>query len=273
MKNQIRKDINLIILLLGALLFHSCSYKEVADAAYFEQQVYIPAAVFNPYLIDAVPAPIGSVPTPGQTYRLTVDIAGGKFQVPLTAFRGGINYDGKVSVQLAANTDTITKLIAINKTLPVGSEILPADKYVFEPSVDISDGKENQPFTLNIDLAFLRNNPNKIYAIGIKISSNERTVNLKLNTVLVVIYTKILKPAASFTFKTDPLDAKKIIFTNTSTYSTNWTWDFGDGSTVSSEKSPTHSYSATGTYSVKLISKGVTGDMDKVEITNTVTAK
>jgi len=41
---------------------------------------------------------------------------------------------------------------------------------------------------------------------------------------------------------------------------TEWEWDFGDGST-STEQSPTHTYSSTGSYSVKLtVSNGIMSD-------------
>jgi len=47
-------------------------------------------------------------------------------------------------------------------------------------------------------------------------------------------------------------------FTNTSTNSTSWTWDFGDA-TGSTQQHPTHTYTASGTYNVSLVvSNGVT---------------
>ncbi len=44
----------------------------------------------------------------------------------------------------------------------------------------------------------------------------------------------------------------EFFFTNTSFYATSYSWDFGDGS-VSTESEPTHTYSAAGTYTVKLV--------------------
>ena len=59
-------------------------------------------------------------------------------------------------------------------------------------------------------------------------------------------------PTAGFSYTTSGLTAK---FTDGSTDSdgtiTQWSWDFGDGST-SSAQNPSHSYAAAGTYSVKL---------------------
>jgi len=44
-----------------------------------------------------------------------------------------------------------------------------------------------------------------------------------------------------------------ISFTNNSTNASNYTWDFGDGTATSSDNSPSHTYSAVGTYTVQLI--------------------
>ena len=55
----------------------------------------------------------------------------------------------------------------------------------------------------------------------------------------------------------------KVTFTETSKGSpTSWKWDFGDG-TSSTEKSPTHAYSTSGTYTVKLIATNAAGSSTK----------
>ncbi|TAL59831.1 MAG: PKD domain-containing protein [Bacteroidetes bacterium] len=48
-------------------------------------------------------------------------------------------------------------------------------------------------------------------------------------------------------------------FTNTSTGATNWVWNFGDGSPVSILQNPSHTYNATGTFSVSLIAINASG--------------
>ncbi|WP_141241803.1 DUF3344 domain-containing protein, partial [Methanosarcina spelaei] len=64
-----------------------------------------------------------------------------------------------------------------------------------------------------------------------------------------------------------PLNVK---FTDTSTGTpTNWTWDFGDGST-STEQNPTHIYTTEGTYAVKLTVKNSLGS-DSEEKTGYIT--
>ncbi len=65
------------------------------------------------------------------------------------------------------------------------------------------------------------------------------------------------QPNAAFTSSASggcgPLNVQ---FTNQSTNSTNYSWNFGDGSPASTQSSPSHLYSASGTYTVVLTSTG-----------------
>ena len=53
-------------------------------------------------------------------------------------------------------------------------------------------------------------------------------------------------------YKLDYLVGSSIQFTNTSSLQGNFTWDFGDGSPVTSEASPVHKYELAGLYTVTL---------------------
>jgi PKD repeat protein len=52
---------------------------------------------------------------------------------------------------------------------------------------------------------------------------------------------------------------ESVAFVNSSSNATSYTWDFGDGSAAGTAASPVHSYSADGTYTVKLISANQCG--------------
>ncbi len=72
-------------------------------------------------------------------------------------------------------------------------------------------------------------------------------------------------PMASFTFEVDPSDYKKISFTNTSVDATSYSWEFGDGNS-SSNTSPTHTYAADGTYTVRLTATNSSNDQNAVSV-------
>ncbi len=71
-------------------------------------------------------------------------------------------------------------------------------------------------------------------------------------------------PVASFTQSATSVTAT---FTDNSTDATSWAWDFGDGATSTSQ-SPTHTYAASGTYTVTLI---VTNDCGADTTTQQIT--
>jgi hypothetical protein len=71
--------------------------------------------------------------------------------------------------------------------------------------------------------------------------------------------------AADFTFQVTALQdtlpfAYVVNFTNVSAEATQYQWDFGDNSGLSSEKNPKHKYAVGGEYTVKLISVGTNGN-------------
>jgi hypothetical protein len=264
MKNIIKTKTKLLIALSVATILVSCEYQTYQDAPYPDQLIYMPAAVFNNYLIDAVPAHVGVVPTPGYTYRFSVDTAARKFNIPLGVYRSGINNDGAFNVDIAINTDTITKLLAIPGKLPVGTILLPSDKYSIPASVVMKDGGELAKFELAVDLDLLLGAyPAGKYAIAVTISSSARKSNPKLATTIIVIDTKIMKPAASFTTSVPTAsDPRTLKYTSTSLYGTKFIWNFGDGServirTNEFNEDVLHTYAAAGSYTVTLTVQGV----------------
>lgn len=80
-----------------------------------------------------------------------------------------------------------------------------------------------------------------------------------------------LVPVAAFTTSTTCL-GQPSNFTDATTGSpTSWDWDFGDGTPHSTLQNPSHTFSATGTYTVQLIAFGGSGCSDTTTGTITVT--
>ncbi len=78
-------------------------------------------------------------------------------------------------------------------------------------------------------------------------------------------------PVSNYTFtKTDVCDGSRLVFKNTSTFSTNYFWDFGDGHT-STDVNPTHTYTQSGTYTIKLLAANDYDCKDVLEKKVTVT--
>jgi len=70
----------------------------------------------------------------------------------------------------------------------------------------------------------------------------------------------IAPPNASFTLNSSSSFAPDtVVFSNNSKNATNYLWDFGDGSTISTLENPTHIYTNRGAYTVKLTAKNSIG--------------
>ena len=87
------------------------------------------------------------------------------------------------------------------------------------------------------------------------------------NSISKTITVIAVTPTAAFTFAGDSLTPLKVVFTNTTTTATSYAWDFGDNQT-STDKSPSHTYTAAGIYTVKLTS---TNDGQTNSTTKTIT--
>ena len=69
------------------------------------------------------------------------------------------------------------------------------------------------------------------------------------------------KPAVSFTATNAVgFPTLKTAFVNTTKFANSYKWDFGDGSAISTQENPVHSYTAVGTYTVKLTATNEKGD-------------
>jgi PKD repeat protein len=78
------------------------------------------------------------------------------------------------------------------------------------------------------------------------------------------------KVIAGFTFEVDANDYRTVKFTNTSQDYVELSWNFGDGSALSTEESPSHQFAGAGTYTVSLTATDKNGK-DQDIATQTVT--
>lgn len=250
------------VLIAANITVSSCEFglTPIRDAEYPEQVIYMPASVFGRYKIDIVARSIGETPIPGNPYRYQVDLNSGEFIVPLAAYRAGIDNEGGFTINIESNSDTINDLISEGDT---SIALLPSTEYTLSNEVKMEDGEELAKFDLVIDLEFLKDHyPDSVYAIGVSISSADRETNPELSTAIIEVHTKIILPTANFSFTPDGSDPSIIGFLNASAMALSYEWDFGDGTEISEEEDPTHTYASPGIYSVTLVATGITGEAD-----------
>lgn len=256
MKNQFNALKNGISLLMMTLVLGSCAYQNVGEAVFPDTLTYLPASVGGVYNVNTVAA-TGAV-------RYSVDLTNKKLNIPLGIFRSGTTFDGNFTANIAANNDTINKMIAATRL--TATDLLSAENYSLPTSVTGESGKDAAPFNLSVNLDYLRNNAAKKFAVAVTISGDK--INQGLSTAVVVIDAKILKPVANFT---TAVAGKKVTFTNTSTFGTSYSWNFGDGSAASTTAAPVYTYATAGTFTVTLTTTGITGTLDATTKTMTVT--
>ena len=76
------------------------------------------------------------------------------------------------------------------------------------------------------------------------------------------------EPTANFSMsKTTAVDGELVTFTNLSEHASTYSWNFGDGSNLSPDTNPTHSYDRSGTFSVIL---SVTGPGGNDQVAKTI---
>lgn len=256
----------------GIVLSSGCKYQEIEDADYPDQKLYMTTAVSaanTTYdkLKDGIYR-VSLVATPGLSSRYVADIPGNRLNVPLGVGRSGVNIDGNTDVSIAVNTDTIAAL-KLKETLSSDVLLLPADKFTIPSSVVLPGGATSVNFPVSIDLAYLVQNPDKKFAIGVDIASSTLMVNPVLKTTILLVNTKFLFPKAAFTAASDATTTDQVNFSTTSEHSLNYEWDFGDGTAISKEVNPKHVYVNPGQYTVKLTALGVMGETTKSSITKT----
>lgn len=259
------------LFLSGIILSSSCNYKDVADAEYPDQMLYMTTAVSAGNVTydgarDGIYR-VSLVSAPGSPYRYIADLAANRLTIPLGIGRSGVVRDNSANIAISMNADTIP-LLQLQGRL-TGVAVLPADKYTIPSSVVLPGGSSTVTFPVSVDLGFLVQNPAKQFAIAVNIQSTDAVVNPKSKTTILLVDTKFLFPLANFTSASDATNSDQLNFTNTSVHGLNYQWDFGDGTAVGTDKDPKHVYVNPGQYTVKLIALGVVGEPTKAAVTKT----
>ena len=244
------------ILFLCMVTLSACTYNTIVPMDYEEGRLYLPAAVNGNYTINALTQiPLTPNPTPGYAYRYLLNKDENTFEIPLSVYRGGVEKGKSITVDLSIYTDTIAQMIT-DENLPDTVQLLPADKYTLPATVDMKDGESAAPFSLDVDFNFLVETSPALYVLPIRINSADQPSNPNLNTAIIVIDSRMVKPAPFFTYEIVRGDPKSFTFHNQSQYTLDYSWDFGDGQT-SKDNDPTHTYAAAGDYTVTLIASGL----------------
>ncbi len=187
-------------------------------------------------------------------------------------------YTVKETVSNAAGKDTEIKtnyITVISVTKPVAAFSASPTSGNLPLSVTFTDKSTNSPtswkWNFGDGTSSTARNPTHKYSAAGKYTVTLTAINsagsntaTKSNYITVTATSKA--PVADFWGS--PLSGKaplKVTFTEASKGSpTKWRWDFGDG-TYSTQKSPVHTYSAAGTYTVKLTAINTAGSNTKTK--------
>ena len=244
------------ILFLCMAALSACTYRTIVPMDYEEGRLYLPAAVNGNYTIDAMTQePMTPNPTPGYAYRYLLNKDENKFEIPLSVYRGGISNNKSVTVAISIYADTITQMIDA-ENLPDTVQLLPAGKYTMPAIVNLASGETVAPFSLDVDFNFLVETSPALYVLPIKIDCADQPCNPDLNVAIVVIDSRMVKPAPAFSYEAVRGDTKSFTFHNLSQYTFDFSWNFGDGQT-SKDSVPTHTYARAGNYTVTLTASGL----------------
>ena len=153
-------------------------------------------------------------------------------------------------------------------------------RYVREnhPLIELYESDESHPSVLGTYLAactfytsLFRKDP---ALITFNPNLPEDEIQIIQNAVKTIVFNNKLEwhigeydPSAKFSHQ---ISTNQVVFTNQSLNATVFNWNFGDGNT-STAVSPSHSYAATGTYTVKLIGREAIGCVDSTIKINYIT--
>lgn len=190
---------------------------------------------------------LNGVPVGGNTQTLQTT-AGGTYEVIVTSPTGCFSQDNVVVSVLPV----LNAAFNVPSTGAVGSPVSFADNSSPPPTGwnwNFGDGSPNST-TQNPTHTYTEAGEYPIFLI----INNANCSDTVTSVITIQNNCGSLGLTAAFTQSSDTVYINglgMVTFTNSSTNSIQWTWNFGDGST-SNEENPTHVYSSVGTYTVTL---------------------
>jgi PKD repeat protein len=203
---------------------------------------------------------------------------------PVHTYVSAGNYSVNLTVSNANSSDSISALITVSEAgqgaiLPVAnfrsnvtSGDAPLDIQFNDSSLnatgwdwDFGDGTKNSNEQNLMHTYSTAGN----YTVNLTVSNANGTSS---KTALIVVFQPIL-PVANFTSNITSGNAPlNVQFTESSLNATLWNWDFGDGTNVSgnnsSSRSPLHTFSTAGIYTVNLTVSNANGTNSKLDTIN-----
>lgn len=193
---------------------------------------------------------------------------------------------GSYNVKLIVTTDSscrdsITQAVVVhprpvpNFTTNDSDQCVNGNNFVYTNSTNIASGSSTYLWNLGEGTTdtSTQTNTSKTYAVNgnysVKLIATSNFGCIDSVTKPVIVYAKPT-PAYSINDTDQCLNGNSFIFTNGSTVNPvvglSYVWRFGDGST-STQTNPTKTYSAEGTYTVRLTVTSVNGCVDSIEKT------
>ncbi|MCZ2460255.1 MAG: PKD domain-containing protein [Chitinophagales bacterium] len=169
---------------------------------------------------------------------------------------------GTYNVSLIITTSTgCTDTLLINNAIRVGT--IPTVDFTASPLTqcatqsvsftDLSAPVDQWQWSFGDGNSSSQRNPNHSYALPgrytvMLIASN----NGCPDTMIKTNYINVLPPVANFNFTANCNNRLEFSFSDQSVGPVTWQWNFGDGSPVSNQQNPVHSFPALGAYKVSL---------------------
>lgn len=188
-----KRIINMFCFLIasGLLIFIASGCEKDAGKTAFGNDatmIYMPQAT-NAGLRYLVPSGKDSA-----TNNYNIDQKNNKVNIFLGVYGSGAQAPAAYTVNVSANSDTITNMIGSGALPAATTAVLPAGIFTLPALVSVADGERGMPFYLSIDMAQLKTYAGKKMAIGVQLSNPSKyKLNTAINKTIVIIDVDALK--------------------------------------------------------------------------------